>query len=129
MPMNVSIGTFALILVSVAMSAMAQVLLKTGMSRGDVSASLGHQPWVASALLVATNPWVLGGLLLYFLSAAVWLLVLARVELSFAYPFVGIGFILTMILGWWLMGDNVGLQRVVGTLLIATGVVFIARGG
>lgn len=127
--MNPSIGTFLLILVSVAMSAMAQVLLKTGVSQGDVHLSLEHQAWTASAWLVATNPWVLGGLLLYFLSAAVWLLVLARVELSFAYPFVGLGFILTMFLGWWLMGDNVGFLRVVGTLLIAAGVVLIARGG
>ena len=62
-------------------------------------------------------------------SAAIWLLVLARVEVSFAYPFVGIGFIVTMVLGWWLMGDSIGLQRLAGTLLITAGVVLIARGG
>ena len=69
------------------------------------------------------------GLTLYFLSAVVWLLVLSRVEVSFAYPFVGIGFILTMLLGWLAMGDTMSLARVAGTLLIAGGVVLIARGG
>jgi drug/metabolite transporter (DMT)-like permease len=127
--MNPSLSTFFLIFVSVTMSAMAQVLLKTGMSKGAISQSLAQQNWAASAILVATNPWVIGGLFLYFLAAGVWLLVLARVELSFAFPFVGLGFILTMVLGWWLMGDNLGPQRIAGTLMIAAGVVLIARGG
>jgi drug/metabolite transporter (DMT)-like permease len=127
--MNIAASTFIFILVSVGMSAVAQVLLKTGMSKGEIGLSLAQQHWTSSVMLVATNPWVIGGLVMYFLSAAVWLLVLARVQLSFAYPFVGLGFILTMFLGWWLMGDSIGLQRVAGTVLIAVGVVLIARGG
>ena len=127
--MNIAASTLILILVSVCMSAAAQVMLKTGMSQGEIGASLAQQRWASSIALVATNPWVVGGLAMYFLSAAVWLLVLARVQLSFAYPFVGLGFILTMFLGWWLMGDSIGAQRLIGTLLIAVGVVLIARGG
>ncbi len=125
--MNIAASTLLLILVSVAMSAVAQVLLKTGMSNQVIGQSLTQEHWTTSAVLVGTSPWVLGGLFLYFMSAAVWLLVLARVQLSFAYPFVGLGFVLTMFLGWWLMGENVGPQRVAGTLLIAVGVVLIAR--
>ena len=50
-------------------------------------------------------------------------------DVSFAYPFVGIGFILTMLMGWLALGDLMSPSRVVGTLLIAAGVVLIARGG
>lgn len=121
-------STFVLILTSVGLSALAQILLKTGMSKADIGSSLAQQRWSDSFLLIASNPWVVSGLVLYFLSAAVWLLVLARVEVSFAYPFVGLGFILTMVLGWWLMGDSIGLQRAAGTLLITLGVILVARG-
>jgi multidrug transporter EmrE-like cation transporter len=122
-------NTFLLIIGSVAMSAFAQILLKTGMSNVQIGASLAARRWAELALQVSTNQWVVLGLLLYFLSAVVWLGVLARVEVSFAYPFVGIGFVFTMLLGWLLMGDAINLQRVAGTLMIAGGVVLIARGG
>lgn len=122
-------STFLLIIGSVAMSAFAQILLKTGMSDLHIGASLAARRWGELALQVGTNHWVVLGLALYFLSAVVWLGVLARVEVSFAYPFVGIGFIFTMLLGWLLMGDTINLQRAAGTLMIAGGVVLIARGG
>lgn len=118
-----------MILVSVCMSAVAQVLLKAGMSQQAVGSSLTDGRWNNIVLTVGTNPWVVLGLLLYAASAVLWLGVLARVEVSFAFPFVGLGFIITMLLGWWLMGDSLSLQRVAGTLLVVGGVVLIARGG
>ena len=121
--------TYLFILISVAMSALAQIILKTGMSNLGIGASMAARRWGEAAWQVATNPWVMLGLSMYFLSALVWLMVLARVQVSFAYPFVGIGFILTMLMGWLVMGDAMSMQRVVGTLLIAGGVVLIARGG
>ena len=111
------------------MSAIAQILLKTGMSRPSIAALLESGRRTDAALAIATNLWVVGGLSLYFLSALVWLMVLSRVQVSFAYPFVAMGFVLTMVLGWLVMGDTVGTQRIAGTLLISLGVVLIARGG
>lgn len=122
-------STLLLIIGSVAMSAFAQILLKTGMSDARIAVLLSDRRWAELALQVGGNAWVVLGLGLYFLSALVWLGVLARVEVSFAYPFVGLGFILTMLLGWLLMGDQLGPQRIAGTLLVAGGVLLIARGG
>ena len=127
--MNVAISTYALILASVLMSALAQILQKTGMNGGTIRESLAQAHWATSLGLIAFNPWVLGGLVVYFLSAGVWLLVLSRVQVSFAYPFVGLGFIVTMIAGWWMFGDNIGAQRIAGTALVGIGIVLIARGG
>ncbi len=121
--------TFSLILCSVVMSTSAQLLLKIGMSNSSIKAAVEGREWGGLAAQVATNQWVVGGLSLYALSAVVWLLVLARVQLSYAYPFVGIGFIITMLMGWWLMGDAMSVQRVGGTLLIAAGIALVARGG
>jgi len=116
--------TLLLILVSVCMSACAQILLKVGMtpSGNGPDATL-----MATALRVLLNPWVIGGLGLYFLGAVVWLSVLSRVEVSYAYPFVGLGFIATMILGTIFLGEHVGPIRVVGSLLIVSGIVLVAR--
>jgi multidrug transporter EmrE-like cation transporter len=123
------LGTLLLILGSVLMATTAQLFLKMGMSSPAIRSAVEEHRWGPLAGLLATNPAVVTGLALYVGGAAVWLLVLAKVELSFAYPFVGIGFIVTMLVGWWFLGDSLNAQRVVGTLLITTGIVLVARGG
>lgn len=121
------LSLFALIAVSVALSSLAQIVLKAGMSTPAVLEGLEAAPWWRAAQTIGTTPLVLGGLALYFLSALLWLLVLARIEVSLAYPFVAMGFILTMLLGWWVHGDQLSVARVAGTLLIAVGVAVVAR--
>lgn len=122
-------GTLFLILGSVAMATSAQFLLKVGMSHAAVRSAVEGRHWANLVQQLAVNPWVVTGLTLYVLGAAVWLLVLAKVELSFAYPFVGLGFVVTMLVGWCFLNDAMNVQRVVGTLMITAGVVLVARGG
>ena len=76
---------------------------------------------------VARSGFVIAGLAMYGLGALLWLLVLARIDVSAAYPFVGLGFVMTMMLGWLLLGESLQPTRVAGTLLIALGVVLVAR--
>lgn len=116
-----------LVLVSVLLSSVAQIALKGGMSSPSIGAASGGELNFALARAIALNPKVLFGLSLYFASAAVWLLVLARVEVSLAYPFVGLGFIVTMLLAWAIYGEVPSPGRMAGTLLICAGVVVLAR--
>ena len=117
-----------LILASVSLSALAQVVLKMGLSSPQVVRALRDATPLETALAVATDLRVLGGLALYFASAALWLFVLARLPVSAAYPFVGLGFVLTMLLGWLVLHEQLEPMRVLGTLLVGLGVVLIARG-
>ena len=116
-----------LILVNVLLTSLAQVVLKAGMSTQAVLGSLDGGIRLASVGTVFTSPFVILGLVMYFASAFIWLIVLSKVEVSLAYPFVGLGFIVTMVLGAMVHGDAVGFTRVLGTLLVATGVVVLAR--
>lgn len=105
-----------LAVVSVLLSVAAQFTLKAGM-KGQADAAL----W--KALL---QPLVMGGFLLYGLSAVVWLSVLARWEVSKAYPLVGLGFALTVAIGL-LVGEEVSVQRCLGVGLIVAGVALVGR--
>lgn len=118
---------FALVFASVLMSAAAQIVLKAGMSSPAVAGTLGSAPAWHSVLTALTQPLVLAGLLLYFGSALVWLLVLARMDVSIAYPFVGLGMVLTMLFAWVVHDEPLTVAKVVGTLLIGAGVVVVAR--
>lgn len=119
-----SFGLLVLILVSVLLSASAQIAFKLGAIHGVAPEASGKL--LATFTAMVTNPWVLGGLFMYGLSAALWLLVLARADVSVAYPFVGLGFIVTLAAGALLLGEHVTLMRIAGTILVALGVVMVA---
>lgn len=119
---------YPLILLSVAIAAFAQVALKAGMSSPSVQQAIEEGGLRASALLqISANPYIILGLFLYFSSAAVWLFVLARVQVSFAYPFVALGFILTALLGKFAFNDTFSVPKIVGSLLVVAGVLVMAR--
>jgi multidrug transporter EmrE-like cation transporter len=115
---------FLLVVASVSLSAFAQLALKIGAT----SAAHASGPGVGGEMIgFIQSPRVIAGLGLYGVGALLWLFVLGRVPLSAAYPFVGLGFILTMLAGAVVLHENVGVLRVAGTLLIAGGCVLVAR--
>jgi drug/metabolite transporter (DMT)-like permease len=122
------IPVLGLILVSVALSALAQIALKQGMSAVAVKTALAGGSFLQAATTIISNLFVLGGLGLYMLGAALWLGVLARVDVSLAYPFVALGFVLTMILSALLLAETLTPSRIAGTLIIVLGVLILTRG-
>jgi multidrug transporter EmrE-like cation transporter len=117
---------FPLILLGVLLNAAAQLSLKEGMRR------IGYFDfvWVNAApiaLQVAGNTFVLFGLLLYIASVAVWLLVLSRVEVSYAYPMLSLGYIVNAVAGYYLFQENLSLTRITGILIIVAGVYLVTR--
>jgi len=119
---------FTLILASVSLSAIAQIILRFGMTGERVKYVLNStdESGLNTIFTILTNPYIISGLLLYAFGAVMWLFVLGKLEVSMAYPYVGLGFILTMIFGWGLLGESISLVRMCGTLLIALGVVLIS---
>jgi len=116
----------SLIIISVAFSSIAQLLLKIGMSQPIVNTALTTGDPLGISLSIAKNVWIVGGLSLYFLGALFWLFVLAKVEVSYAYPFVGLGFIFTLVLGKVFLGDHISISRIIGSIFVIIGLIFIS---
>lgn len=121
-----NIISVTLILFSVSLSVLAQILLKQGMSNPTVHESFNIS-LTTGVTAVLTNLFVLGGLLSYVSSAAIWLGVLAKVDVSKAYPFVGLGFIGTMLFAYWFLNEPLTFNKSVGTMLILFGVFLISK--
>jgi multidrug transporter EmrE-like cation transporter len=115
-----------LILLGVLLNAGAQLLLKEGMRR------IGHFEFVWAnvvpiGLQVAGNLFILGGLFSYVISVAVWLLVLSRVEVSFAYPLLSVGYIVNAVAGYYLFQENLSVTRITGIVIICAGVYLVTK--
>lgn len=121
-----NILTLTFILISVFLSVVAQILLKYGMSSTTVQNSISTGG-VSAFVSIMTNLYVIFGLFAYVTSAAVWLVVLSKIEVSKAYPFVGLGFIGTMLFAYWFLNEPLTFTKILGTLLILTGVLIISR--
>jgi multidrug transporter EmrE-like cation transporter len=120
-------AALALILLSVTITAFAQIVLKAGMAGASVQRAIAAGPGVRMILGIALDPLVIAGLTLYFLAAAVWLLVLSKVEVSLAYPFVALGFVITAVVGRIAFHETLSATRIAGIVLICGGVALLAR--
>jgi multidrug transporter EmrE-like cation transporter len=118
----------ALILASVSLSALAQVAFKLGLSSHTVRTVMAEESTPRAVISFATSPGVLGGLALYGIGTLLWLNALAKIELSQAYPFVGLGFVLTAFLGYAVFNDALSPMRLTGTAVVIAGIVLVARG-
>jgi drug/metabolite transporter (DMT)-like permease len=117
---------FLLIFFSVTLAVCGQLSLKNGMLKiGFISLDPNNLPMTLLKALL--SPFVFLGLCLFFISALSWLVVLSRVELSWAYPMVAMGYIVTVFLSWLLFKENVTLIRIIGCSSIALGVILISR--
>jgi multidrug transporter EmrE-like cation transporter len=118
-----------LILVSVALAAAAQLTLKYGMNQvtrdGTVPLSLSDP--VATFRRVLGTPTVWGGLLIFVVSAAVWLLVLSRVSLSFAYPFASLTYVMILVFDRFVLHESIAPLRYAGVALVIVGLVLISQ--
>ena len=121
---------FLWILGGVLLNAIAQLLLKVGARAvGEISLAGAWSSLWKTGLSVALQPAIIGGLSCYVVSVMLWIVALSRVEVSVAYPLVSIGYVVTALLAWWLLGENLNAQRWLGIAVIVLGVVLVARSG
>jgi len=115
-----------LILSGVLLNAFAQVLLKKGML-GIGYFEIQFQNFFPVIKNVATNLYILLGLGSYVISVAIWLLVLARVEVSYAYPFLSVGYVVVTLVGYLIFQESLSWIRVIGISIIIVGVILLSR--
>jgi drug/metabolite transporter (DMT)-like permease len=118
----------ALILLSVALAAVAQLTLKTGMNH--VNAELAPAEFSLngrSLRVLVVQPLVWGGLALFGVSAIVWLVVLSRASLSFAYPFAALTYVSILVFDHFVLDEQVPALRWAGVACIAVGIFLVSR--
>ena len=116
-----------LILLSVILAAVAQLTLKHGMNQVTAENGGVAKLNAASLKLMVTNLSVLGGLVIFGVSAIVWLLVLSRPSLSFAYPFASLGYVLIVLSARFVLHEQVPPLRWAGVACIMVGIILVAQ--
>jgi len=120
-------GTFALLMIAMALTVTGELLLKNGMNRhGELNVNLSTL--VPTAIKLFSSPFVIGGFVFVFSGALFWLAVLSRWPLSLAYPLLSISYIIGIALSVVLLKERVTWVQVVGVLVIVVGVTLVSAG-
>ena len=118
--------TFIIALASTSLNALAQIALrKTMLTLGQMPSELSG--YFNLALNLISNIWFMLGMGCYVISIGLWMVVLGKVEVSLAYPLLSVGYILTAVIGYFFMGENVNLIRIIGLTFICVGIIIISR--
>lgn len=115
-------ATLPFILASVLLSTIAQLLLKHGAASGKLLRLSG----LSFFRHIAFQPAVWLGLLSFGASLALWMIVLSRLPVSRAYPFVSLGIVMTTVAGAAFYHEPVTLLHSISIVLIVAGVSILA---
>ncbi|EIW19068.1 EamA-like transporter family protein [Pelosinus fermentans] len=108
-----------LILISVTIGAVGQIAFKLG------AMQMVQNPGVT---IIEKIKWpIVLGLFLYCISTILWIMALKKVELSYAYPMVSLGYILVFIASYFIFHEPINWLRMGGMLFIIAGITLVAR--
>lgn len=115
-----------LILFTVLTNATAQIMLKKGVMALS-NFEIGFSGITSILPRVLFNYFILIGLLIFVISTVSHMLVLSRVELSFAYPFLSLAYVVVTGYAYFFFEEDVNAYRILGISLICLGTVFVSR--
>ncbi len=98
-----------------------------GLKLGSAAVA-GHAFGPAWIWAAAGSIWVWAALGCYLCSFVLWMLILHRSDLSFAFPITALVYIAVLLACWLFLGEHVGFWRCAGVALIVAGVFLGGRG-
>ena len=79
-------------------------------------------------ILLIFDPAIFSGFAAAFLASLAWMAAMTRFDLSHAYPFMSLNFVVVLLLSGWLLSEPITLQKVLGIVFIIFGTILAARG-
>lgn len=114
------------IIFSILFSASSQLLLKKGVGELEPVSKDGIEGLVHLLIAVSTNSYILAGVFFQVFALMIWLYVLKKVDVSYAYPFISLGFVFVMGMSLFIFNETIDGFKAVGALVICLGIVILS---
>lgn len=118
------INIFVLVSICVILGSFGQIYMKKGLKNRPIDI---QNVLSTKIFYTITEPNVFLGFFFYLLGSVIWLTVLSKADVSFVYPLISLGYILTAILARIYFNENISFIRWFGILLVIGGVFLITR--
>ena len=119
--------TLTLVLICIFAGAIGQICFKYGL--GNIHKINGMEDLLKFKTIfeIITNKYIILGVFLYGSSFILWMAALSTLDVSFMYPLLSLGYVITAILAVIFLGENITIIRWIGIILIVTGCLFITN--
>lgn len=78
--------------------------------------------------ILLINPWVMSGIVATFLAGVSWMLAMTRFEISYAYPFVSLNYVIVLAASVILFNESLSPPKIIGTIFVIVGIIVISKG-
>ena len=103
-----------------------QLILKWRMSmKGAMPEAFSEK--ITYFIKVFFDFWVISGFTAAFLASIAWMATLTKFEISFAYPFMSLSFVIVFFLSIVFFHEVITWQKIVGLILIISGLIVMTR--
>ena len=118
---------YTYIFATIAFTVYGQLILKWRISDyGQLPADFTEKLKFLISLLF--DPFILSGFAAAFLASLAWMAAMTKFDLSHAYPFMSLNFVIVLLLSGWFLSEPMTSQKVFGIALIVFGTMIAARG-
>lgn len=99
-----------------------QLVLKWRMNlKGELPAELGDKLFFMAKLFI--DPWLISGFAAAFVASLFWMAAMTKFELSFAYPFMSLSFLIVFVLSIFLFGEAFTWGKLIGLAMVVLGLI------
>lgn len=117
---------FVYIFLTIFFTVYGQLIIKWQVGQaGEFPSDSGEKALFLARLLL--NPWVISGFASAFLASLAWMAAMTQFELSFAYPFMSLSFVIVMFLSVLFFAEVLSWNKLVGTSIILIGLFIVTR--
>ena len=120
------INYFYFIILTIILNASAQLLIKRGVlvfSNENLTLKLLY----TNLDKIIFNSYIVFGLICMVISMITHIISLSKFELSYAFPFISISYVIVFLGSFYFFNENLSLMRIFGLFLIILGTIFVAK--
>ncbi len=115
------------VLCTILLTVYGQLIIKWQvLEAGSFPENAVEKIWFLFQLLL--NPWIISAFLAALLASLTWMAAMTKLQLSHAYPFMSLAFILVMVFSAWLFNEPLTTPKLLGVALVILGLVVGAQG-
>lgn len=116
---------FIVMLLSEFCEVIAQICYKSGVNLSQTKSLRGVKGYIIFSLKVLAAPSIWLGFALMLGGMVLWLFVLDRFNLSFAFPFQSIQYLMVPVASVILLKEKINKDRIFGVILVVLGIIIV----
>lgn len=115
------------ILLTVVFAVSSQLIIKWQMSKFSLEDSMNLYEKFIFALSMLLNPYIVLSIMLTLLSGLSWMIAMTKFDISYAYPYTALGFVLILLFSYIFFHETISLHKIIGVSLIMFGIFVVSK--